>query len=154
MDRESFKEPWKWSFGYLLATTLVFVIAQCLKISMADSENDTIVFLLNGLNNLLPIAASGYLCWHYCQDMKRDIKRKQLGDSIYPSLMVAQGTYYTFVGISIVLYTFDGSDVTNIISGTKLAFCTSVVGLLASVAAKIYLKRATEEYGDEAYADY
>lgn len=154
MDRESFKEPWKWSFGYLLATTLVFVIAQCLKISMADSENDTIVFLLNGLNNLLPIAASGYLCWHYCQDMKRDIKRKQLGDSIYPSLMVAQGTYYTFVGISIVLYTFDGSDVTNIISGTKLAFCTSVVGLLASVAAKIYLKRATEEYGDEADAEY
>ena len=62
MDRESFKEPWKWSFGYLLATTLVFVIAQCLKISMADSENDTIVFLLNGLNNLLPIAAAGYLC--------------------------------------------------------------------------------------------
>lgn len=140
----------KWSFGYLIGTTVVFIILQVIKTNISASaadESGLLTNIMTALTNLLPILASGVLCRYYWREMDRDIQRKQLGDSIYPSLMVAQGTFYTFVGISIVLFTFDGNDVSNIISGTKLAFFTSVIGLLSSLAAKIYLKRVTEEYG-------
>ena len=140
----------KWSFGYLIGTTVVFIILQVIKtniIASAADESGLLTTIMTALTNVLPILASGVLCRYYWREMDRDIQRKQLGDSIYPSLMVAQGTFYTFVGISIVLFTFDGNDVSNIISGTKLAFFTSVIGLLSSLAAKIYLKRVTEEYG-------
>lgn len=140
----------KWSFGYLIGTTVVFIILQVIKTNISASaadESGLLTTIMTALTNVLPILASGVLCRYYWREMDRDIQRKQLGDSIYPSLMVAQGTFYTFVGISIVLFTFDGNDVSNIISGTKLAFFTSVIGLLSSLAAKIYLKRVTEEYG-------
>ena len=140
----------KWSFGYLIGTTVVFIILQVIKTNISASaadESGLLTTIMTALTNVLPILASGVLCRYYWREMERDIQRKQLGDSIYPSLMVAQGTFYTFVGISIVLFTFDGNDVSNIISGTKLAFFTSVIGLLSSLAAKIYLKRVTEEYG-------
>ena len=140
----------KWSFGYLIGTTVVFIILQVIKTNISASaadESGLLTNIMTALTNVLPILASGVLCRYYWREMDRDIQRKQLGDSIYPSLMVAQGTFYTFVGISIVLFTFDGNDVSNIISGTKLAFFTSVIGLLSSLAAKIYLKRVTEEYG-------
>lgn len=140
----------KWSFGYLVGTTVVFIILQVIKTNISASaadESGLLTNIMTALTNVLPILASGVLCRYYWREMDRDIQRKQLGDSIYPSLMVAQGTFYTFVGISIVLFTFDGNDISNIISGTKLAFFTSVIGLLSSLAAKIYLKRVTEEYG-------
>lgn len=140
----------KWSFGYLIGTTVVFIILQVIKTNISASaadESGLLTTIMTALTNVLPILASGVLCRYYWREMDKDIQRKQLGDSIYPSLMVAQGTFYTFVGISIVLFTFDGNDVSNIISGTKLAFFTSVIGLLSSLAAKIYLKRVTEEYG-------
>ena len=101
----------KWSFGYLIGTTVVFIILQVIKTNISASaadESGLLTTIMTALTNVLPILASGVLCRYYWREMDRDIQRKQLGDSIYPSLMVAQGTFYTFVGISIVLFTFDG----------------------------------------------
>lgn len=157
MDFKDSNVNWKWSFWYLVGTTVVFIVLQMAKSGMqAASDGDAagLASVIGLLTDVLPIAASGVLCRYYWQEMEKDIQRKQLGDSIYPSLMVAQGTFYTFVGISIVLFTFDGNDVANIISGTKLAFFTSVIGLLSSLVAKIYLKRITEEYGVDSAEEY
>lgn len=157
MDFKDSNVNWKWSFWYLVGTTIVFIVLQMAKSSMqaaGDGDAEGLASVIGLLTDVLPIAASGILCRYYWQEMEKDIQRKQLGDSIYPSLMVAQGTFYTFVGISIVLFTFDGNDVANIISGTKLAFFTSVIGLLSSLVAKIYLKRITEEYGVSSSEEY
>lgn len=97
---------------------------------------------------LAAVVCSVILCRGYWDAMGRDIERKQLGDSIYPSLMVAQGTYFTFLGISIILFSFNQNNTGAFISGLKLAFATSIVGVIYSIAAKIRLKLAVEEYMD------
>ena len=157
MDFKDSNVNWKWSFWYLIGTTIAFIVLQMAKSgaqAAGDGDANGLATVIGLLTDVLPIAASGVLCRYYWKEMEKDIQRKQLGDSIYPSLMVAQGTFYTFVGISIVLFTFDGNDVANIISGTKLAFFTSVIGLLSSLVAKIYLKRITEEYGTASSEEY
>ena len=88
------------------------------------------------------------LCWYYWKEMEHDVKEKKLGDSIYPTLMAAQGTFFTFVGISIILFLFSHEDPAQLISGLKLAFFTSAIGMMASIVAKAYLKFETERYTD------
>ena len=140
-------------FTLLWTATAVFLV-QIFTSSIEIAKNfenydsDSIKFLVNGLINLFPILCSLFMCNKYWKAMERDVEAGKVGDSIYPTQMVAQGTFYTFVGVSAILmgYNADGNDIDLLISGLKLAFITSVIGLIYSVAAKNYLKRKTEEW--------
>lgn len=93
------------------------------------------------------IGCSFRMCRKYWNKMKEDIDKKEgYENSIYPTLMVTQGTFYTFVGVAAILFAYDGSsqNVSVVLSGLKLAFITSIIGMAYSVAAKNYLKQQTE----------
>lgn len=93
------------------------------------------------------IVCSFYMCCKYWKKMKEDVEEKrEYENSIYPTLMVTQGTFYTFVGVAAILFAYDGSsqNVSVVLSGLKLAFITSIIGMAYSVAAKNYLKQQTE----------
>lgn len=93
------------------------------------------------------IVCSFYMCRKYWKKMKEDVEEKrEYENSIYPTLMVTQGTFYTFVGVAAILFAYDGSsqNVSVVLSGLKLAFITSIIGMAYSVAAKNYLKQQTE----------
>lgn len=93
------------------------------------------------------IVCSFYMCRKYWKKMKEDVEEKrEYENSIYPTLMVTQGTFYTFVGVAAILFAYDGSsqNVSVVLSGLKLAFITSIIGMAYSVADKNYLKQQTE----------
>lgn len=93
------------------------------------------------------IVCSFYMCCKYWKKMKEDVEEKrEYENSIYPTLMVTQGTFYTFVGVAAILFAYDGSsqNVSVVLSGLKLAFITSIIGMAYSVATKNYLKQQTE----------
>lgn len=63
--------------------------------------------------------------------------------------MVAQGTFYTFVGVAAILFSYDAGQenaITMLLSGLKLAFITSIIGLAYSIAAKNYLKKEEDKF--------
>ena len=96
---------------------------------------------------IMPVWCSFKLCNRYWGYLTEDLKEHKFYDSIYPTLMVAQGTFYTFVGVSAILLMYTGNkDVSQILQGLKLAFFTSVIGLLYSVAARFKIKAAIKEY--------
>ena len=129
-------------FTFMLGTSLFIVFLQI--------NNFFGKKLLADFCNIAPVAISVYLCMGFWQQMNEDIADRKLGESMYATLMVAQGTFYTFVGVSSILIAFTntsgGMNVAALISGLKLAFLTSVVGILFSIAAKIKMKLGTESY--------
>ena len=129
-------------FMFMLGTSLFLVFLQ---INNFFGEK-----LLADFCNIAPVAISVYLCMGFWQQMNEDIADRKLGESMYATLMVAQGTFYTFVGVSSILIAFTntsgGMNIAALISGLKLAFLTSVVGILFSIAAKIKMKLGTESY--------
>ena len=98
--------------------------------------------------SIIPIAISVILCLKYWRAMDEDLKAGKYGESIYPTLMVSQGTFFTFVGVSAILFSFNakGNDINMLLAGLKLAFVTSVIGLVFSIAAKRYVKQNTDKY--------
>lgn len=98
--------------------------------------------------SIIPIAISVYLCLRYWKAMDEDLKAGKYGESIYPTLMVSQGTFFTFVGVSAILFSYNtkGNDINMLLAGLKLAFVTSVIGLVFSIAAKRYIKQNTDKY--------
>ena len=141
--------------NFLLWSAILVFLIQMIStfnwINLSPQINNLIKNLKNIFSiasNIIPIVCSLWMCNNYWKAMERDVKAGKVGDSIYPTQMVAQGTFYTFVGVSAILmgYNADGSDIDLLISGLKLAFITSVIGLIYSVAAKNYLKRKTEEW--------
>ena len=81
--------------------------------------------------------------------MEKDVKDNSNYTSIYPTLMVAQGTFYTFVGVAAILFSYDAGQenaITMLLSGLKLAFITSIIGLAYSIAAKNYLKKEEDKF--------
>lgn len=137
-------KAWKFSLGYLIISTIIILFLQL----SGDVVNEDNKILFEFLRDYLPIVMSLGLCWYYWKEMEHDVKEKKLGDSIYPTLMAAQGTFFTFVGISIILFLFSHEDPAQLISGLKLAFFTSAIGMMASIVAKAYLKFETERYTD------
>ena len=129
-------------FTFMLGTSLFLVFLQI--------NNFFGKKLLADFCNIAPVAISVYLCMGFWQQMNDDIADRKLGESMYATLMVAQGTFYTFVGVSSILIAFTntsgGMNIAALISGLKLAFLTSVVGILFSIAAKIKMKLGTESY--------
>ena len=129
-------------FTFMLGTSLFLVFLQI--------NNFFGKKLLADFCNIAPVAISVYLCMGFWQQMNEDIADRKLGESMYATLMVAQGTFYTFVGVSSILIAFTntsgGMNIAALISGLKLAFLTSVVGILFSIAAKIKMKLGTESY--------
>lgn len=102
--------------------------------------------------SVAPIALSLVFCNKFWEKMEIDIENKIFSSSIYPTLMVAQGTFYTFVGVASILLTYgisEGGDTSMLLSGLKLAFFTSVIGLLYSIAAKMYIKQKENEYKEK-----
>ena len=52
----------KWSFGYLIGTTVVFIILQVIKTNISASaadESGLLTTIMTALTNVLPILASG-----------------------------------------------------------------------------------------------
>lgn len=96
---------------------------------------------------IMPIWYSFKFCNRYWGYLNEELRQKKFEGSIYPTLMVAQGTFYTFVGVSAILLIYTGNkDVSQILQGLKLAFLTSVIGLLYSIAARFKIKASTKEY--------
>ncbi len=101
---------------------------------------------------IVPIGFSIYLCRNYWESMEKDVQDNGNYTSIYPTLMVAQGTFYTFVGVAAILFSYDAGQenaVTMLLSGLKLAFITSIIGLAYSIAAKNYLKKEADTFFQE-----
>ena len=114
-------------------------------------------FLFYGMNfptdfilNYLPSICSLFLCICFFNRLKTDIKNKVF-DSIYPTLMVAQGTFYTFVGVCSVLLvcSISSDSIQILLSGLKLAFVSSAIGLFFSIIAKLKIKQAISLYQQE-----
>ena len=103
--------------------------------------------LLRIMVAVAPIGLSFYFCSRYWGYLETDLAEQKFDGSIWPTLMVAQGTFYTFVGVSSILLIYTGNkDITQILQGLKLAFLTSVIGLLFSIAARFKILAATKEY--------
>lgn len=100
--------------------------------------------------NYLPSICSLFLCICFFNRLKTDIKNKVF-DSIYPTLMVAQGTFYTFVGVCSVLLvcSISSDSIQILLSGLKLAFVSSAIGLFFSIIAKLKIKQAISLYQQE-----
>lgn len=130
------------TISILFFTSIILLIAQLSFSYYVPDDSAWKKSFSVGLN-VIPIILSIILCQIYWGKLKEDIANK-IFDSIYPTLMVAQGTFYTFVGVSAILLSYKASGsstgVTMLIGGLKLAFLTSVVGILYSIAAKIYIK--------------
>lgn len=101
----------------------------------------------------MTIGCSAYVCYSFWKKMKKKIQAYKFEDNFYPTMMVAQGTYYTFIGISAILITFGANDngnqfteVRGLLAGLRLAFITSVIGLISSIIAKMYMKKKAIEY--------
>ena len=97
---------------------------------------------------LIPIVFSIALCQHFWRKLQEQLDKGEFSNSIYPTLMVAQGTFYTFLGVSVILFTYDSSrpDVNSLLAGLKMAFLTSVIGLLFSIAAKLHINSSQKEW--------
>lgn len=142
------------TFGLLCSALLLF-FAQILITNRWPPEGQPYnhvyglvkMFLTWGVG-LAPIGLSIHFCNNYWNKMVKEVQLGQIGESIYPTLMVAQGTFYTFVGVSAILMAYNGSknDTSMLLAGLKLAFITSVIGLIYSIAAKIYLKKETARF--------
>lgn len=128
------------TIGILFSTSIALLISQLIFSSYAPEEWKK---PFSTVLNVIPIILSIILCQIYWHKLQQDIENK-IFDSIYPTLMVAQGTFYTFVGVSAILLSYkstgSSSGATMLIGGLKLAFLTSVVGILYSIAAKVYIK--------------
>ena len=133
----------KWLLGTALA---LFFIQLILPSNFGELE--PIKEIIRWGISIIPIAVSVYLCLRYWRLMDEDLKAGKYGESIYPTLMVSQGTFFTFVGVSAILFSFNtkGNDINMLLVGLKLAFITSVIGLIFSIAAKHYLKQNTDKY--------
>lgn len=128
------------TIGILFSTAIALLISQLVFSSYAPEDWKK---PFSTVLNVIPIILSIILCQIYWHKLQQDIENK-IFDSIYPTLMVAQGTFYTFVGVSAILLSYkstgSSSGATMLIGGLKLAFLTSVVGILYSIAAKVYIK--------------
>lgn len=102
------------------------------------------------------------VCALFWRKMEKKIREYKFEDNFYPTMMVAQGTYYTFIGISAILITFGTNnngnqfvEVKELLAGLRLAFITSAIGLISSIAAKMYMKKKATEYLESApYQEY
>lgn len=139
---------WKISFIYMFISAAIILFLQIATTLPADATEEMRAEMAKVIiiRDYLPILFSIGLCGYYWKQMMKDVKQHKLGESIYPTLMAAQGTFYTFLGISIILLLFTNRDVTQLIGGLKLAFFTSAIGIMLSIVAKIYLKSETESY--------
>ena len=140
---------------FLAATTAIMFFVQLLVsyksnnitiINEADLKiaQDTWKFIIG----LIPIVFSVALCQHFWRKLQEQLDKGEFNNSIYPTLMVAQGTFYTFLGVSVILFTYDTahSDVNALLAGLKMAFLTSVIGLLFSIAAKLHINCSQKEW--------
>ena len=118
---------------FIIFTTIMMIAAQYNCFGVLTS----VVF------NMTPIISSGLLCMFLWIGLISDINNK-IFDSIYPTLMVAQGTFYTFLGVCFVLFNYSSLNETNnilaLLGGLKLAFVSSVIGLFFSIIAKMYIR--------------
>ena len=139
---------WKISFIYMFISAAIILFLQIATTLPADATEEMRAEMAKVIiiRDYLPILFSIGLCGYYWKQMMKDVKQHKLGESIYPTLMAAQGPFYTFLGLSIILLLFTNRDVTQLIGGLKLAFFTSAIGIMLSIVAKIYLKSETESY--------
>lgn len=139
---------WKFSLVYMVASTVIILMLQIFTTLPVDASEEMIKEMetMYIIRDYIPIVFSLGLCGYYWKQMLKDVKENKLGESVYPTLMAAQGTFYTFVGISIILLLFTNHDATQLIGGLKLAFFTSAIGIMFSIVSKIYLKTETENY--------
>lgn len=140
---------------FLAVTTLIMFLVQIL-----ISNYYPAVFGISGsdigiakntwkfIMGLVPIVFSVVLCQHFWCKLQEQLDKGEFNNSIYPTLMVAQGTFYTFLGVSVILFTYNSSysDVNSLLAGLKMAFLTSVIGLLFSIAAKLHINRSQKEW--------
>ncbi|GEM_PF-6535690 len=118
-----------------------------LGITITSATWGGIKHILRILVAVAPVGLSYYLCSRYWGYLEKDLAEQKFNDSIWPTLMVAQGTFYTFVGVSAILLIYTGNkDITQILQGLKLAFLTSVMGLLFSIAARFKMMAAAKEF--------
>lgn len=143
---------------FLAGTTLIMFLVQIL-----ISNYYPAVFGISGsdigiakntwkfIMGLVPIVFSVVLCQHFWCKLQEQLDKGEFNNSIYPTLMVAQGTFYTFLGVSVILFTYNSSysDVNSLLAGLKMAFLTSVIGLLFSIAAKLHINRSQKEWVKE-----
>lgn len=140
---------------FLAVTTLIMFLVQLFTsytfnnirlISAADLKIAQNVWKF--IIGLIPIVFSIALCQHFWRKLQEQLDKGEFSNSIYPTLMVAQGTFYTFLGVSVILFTYDSSrpDVNSLLAGLKMAFLTSVIGLLFSIAAKLHINSSQKEW--------
>ena len=131
----------------LLVSAIGIIAAQSYFSDNINIENSGVT--ISNLLNIVPILLSVGLCISYWKKLVKDIENNNF-DSIYPTLMVAQGTFYTFVGVSAILVAYKANGGSNeiplLIGGLKLAFLTSVIGILFSIGAKSYIKEKMDIY--------
>ena len=103
--------------------------------------------LLDTMTGIGPVIVSTLICFLLRAQLKKDLEKDPQGESLAPTLMVAQGTFFTFLGVSYILYTYDpaNADVSSLLGGLKLAFVTSLIGLFFSVWARAIAFKAKQQ---------
>ena len=94
------------------------------------------------------------LCLIYCVyaviKSNHDIKQGHYGN--YAQNVVTLGVLFTFIGVSISLYNFDVKNIDQSIGvfleGMKLAFLTSIIGMVAGLIIK-FLQRKHMDYASD-----
>ena len=86
--------------------------------------------------------------------IKEHRNRQAGGHADYKALIVSIGVLGTFIGIFIGLWQFDTANITNsvpaLLEGLKLAFATSILGMLISVVLASLEKADPASFADEA----
>ncbi len=127
--------------GYYWPNLIIF------NYTITNSAWGFIKHILRILVAVAPVLLSFYFCTRYWGYLEEELEQEKFNESIYPTLMIAQGTFYTFVGVSAILLIYTGNkDISQILQGLKLAFLTSVIGLLFSIAARFKIMASSKEF--------
>ena len=100
------------------------------------------------------------LCLVYCvyaiKKSREDIKQGHYGN--YAQNVVTLGVLFTFIGVSISLYNFDVKNIDTSISvfldGMKLAFLTSIIGMISGLIIKFYQRQHMDHSSDQTNTFY
>ena len=135
--------------AFIVFVFTLFSISDTSQYPFSPQAIDALKNFINIAIGLAPIGFSVRQCRKYWAAMENEVTETEDFNSIYPTLMVAQGTFYTFVGVASILFAYNtqqNNDIAILLGGLKLAFITSIIGLAYSIAAKNYLKKAADQY--------
>ena len=105
-----------------------------------------------GLTTIIWSAVMVVWFFYELPNFKGSVKKDPFGDYELPHTMSVLGVLGTFIGIAIGLYDFDPSptgmqtSVTNLLSGMKTAFITSIFGMGISLGLKNYQAKAQKNF--------